>query len=511
MQSRPDRCLYPLRSQSSNDPSNETPAHHAVLRHSHNSNPGRGLNAKRHTVKICRFLNGQIYDQCVAFCRTHHCGNRRHKAYNKSCRRLFDAYLATAGEFPPCTDIGGGFHATWPATHFLNLTERDLAYNLSVSVKCDDITSPAVRTVVQSFIDQSPFPSLTCDELGVLAVYGPRDFRDMAGLGSVWCTSAMFYSEVLRFCENQRRRMTLYIAPPRGDLFSAKYELDSANELIKSMIDKGIVKMGAGDHQKFRTFWLAPGKVTLDKIPADDPYPGRDCSGQPYPECSAICCALQFYAGVPAEFWPPAITTAAWAVFPCEECAARVKERGPCPPSPPPPTNPPTLKPTVKPAKPTPCKAANGHKGTCLGSMPCLAKGGVPFSNPSCDNLHCCIDGDAFPPNACVSDETFIGECKSRSDCVAKHKTPLKGFATPGHECGGATAFCCVSPPVCESMTAGYSRSRITGTCIDKSGCKKQLVSRPGPPWMCPGDNDIQCCMDLPGCSVNGCSRSVHG
>ena len=163
-------------------------------------------------------------------------------------------------------------------------------------------------------------------------------------------------------------------------------------------------------------------------------------------------------------------------------------------------------KPTVKPAKPIHCNGTKGSKGNCLSSTQCLTNGGVPISNPSCSNLYCCVDGDAFAPNACVSEKRFIGECKSRSGCVAMHKTPLKGIATPGHECGGATAFCCVSPPVCESTIEGNPKTRVKGTCIDKSGCNKQLVSRPGPPWMCPGDNDIQCCMDLPRCVVNGVS-----
>ena len=173
------------------------------------SKPDRDRKAKRHVVKICRSLSGQIYDHCVAFCKTHYCGHERHKAYRQLCQARFDANIATAREFPPCTDAGRGFHATWPATHILNLTERDLAYNLSVPVGCVEVTSPAVRTVVQTFMDQSPFPSLSCDELGVLAVYGPRFFRDIVAMGAVRCTGATFSTEVLRLCESRRRRMSV--------------------------------------------------------------------------------------------------------------------------------------------------------------------------------------------------------------------------------------------------------------------------------------------------------------
>ena len=315
--------------------------------------PGkRPKEKKRQATDICSDVqNPGPYNLCIEFCARHKCGSRKR---SKSCEKRLRQYFTRTGELPPC--IYGDFEAPGPVTELLNLNARNFAYNLSlkVAVECDNTT----RTVIKSFYDQRPFPSLTCNELGVLAVYGPRDFRDITALGSLWCTSGELYKNALSSCSPKRRLQIVSSPLNKSDFVYSSNTGNWTAEFIQMLVNDNIVTKSTLDYQNFITFWLTPGQIKIQGIPADDLYPGRDCSGRPYPECNPICCAREFYESVPPQYLPSIDTTVDWNKVICKDCAAMVKGRGSCPT----PTAPFTAFPTAAPTTAGPSKSTSNSR-----------------------------------------------------------------------------------------------------------------------------------------------------
>ncbi|GAM27165.1 hypothetical protein SAMD00019534_103400 [Acytostelium subglobosum LB1] len=147
------------------------------------------------------------------------------------------------------------------------------------------------------------------------------------------------------------------------------------------------------------------------------------------------------------------------------------------------------------------CTSTNGQRGTCKDVSQCSGWSDPADLCPGGNNIQCCVaPSPSITPNygSCTSTNGQRGTCKDVSQC--------SGWSDPADLCpGGNNIQCCVAPS--PSISPNYGSCTSTngqrGTCKDVSQC----TGWSDPADLCPGGNNIQCCVSsLPSSSTTGSS-----